>query len=180
MLVRIGKCRVQLVLGDITQQQVDVIVNAANPEMTGGSGVDGAIHQAGGPDIMQDTDARHPDGCPVGEAVESVAGLLPARHVIHTVGPVWRGGRDGEPAALASCYRKTLQLAVKLECKSVAFPAISTGVYGYPLDLAANVALKSVVDFLKWHKQPGEVRFILFGEGAFGAFARSLELQTGS
>ncbi|MCH2203869.1 MAG: O-acetyl-ADP-ribose deacetylase [Fuerstiella sp.] len=177
MLVQIGKCRLQLVQGDITQQQVDAVVNAANAQLAGGGGVDGAIHRAGGPDIMRDTDARYPDGCFPGEAVASVAGLLPAAHLIHTVGPVWRGGRDGEPAALASCYRKSLQLTVDLGCKSVAFPAISTGVYGYPLDLAANVALKSVIDFLKWHKQPDDVRFILFGEGAFGAFARSLEIQ---
>ena len=179
MLVRIGECRLHLMQGDITQQQVDAVVNAANSQLQGGAGVNGAIHAAGGPEIMQETDARYPDGCPTGEAVASVGGLLPASHVIHTVGPVWRGGRDGEPAALASCYRKSLQLAVDLDCKSVAFPAISTGVYGYPLDLAANVALKSVIDFLKWHKQPEDVRFVLFGEGTFGAFARSLEIQVG-
>lgn len=179
MLVRIGDCRLQLMQGDITRQEVDAIVNAANDQLAGGGGVDGSVHRAGGPQIMQDTDARYPDGCPTGEAVASVAGLLPASHVIHTVGPVWRGGRDGEPAAMASCVRRSLQLAVDLECKSVAFPAISTGVYGYPLDLAANVSLKSCIDFLKWHKQPEEVRFVLFGEGAFGAFARSLEVQTG-
>ena len=137
--------------------------------------MDGAIHAAGGPDIMRDTNARYPDGCPTGEAVASVAGRLSAKYVIHTVGPVWRGGRDGEPAALASSYRRSLQLAVDLGCKSVAFPAISTGVYGYPVDLAANVALKSCIDFLKWHKRPDEVRFVLFGEGAFGAFGRSLQ-----
>ena len=177
MQVHIGKSLLSLLQGDITEQRVDAIVNAANEQLAGGSGVDGAIHRVGGPGIMQDTAARHPDGCPTGEAVVSVAGHLPAEHVIHTVGPVWHGGREGEPAALASCYRRSLQLAVKLDCKSVAFPAISTGVYGYPLDLAANVALKSVIDFLKWHKQPGEVRFVLFGEGAWGAFARSLEIQ---
>ncbi len=178
MLVRIGKCRLQLLQGDITQQRVDAIVNAANNKLAGGSGVDGAIHEAGGPEIMQDTDARYPDGCATGEAVASVAGHLPASHVIHTVGPVWRGGKVNEPAELASCYRRSLQLAVDLDCKSVAFPAISTGAYGYPLDLAANVALKSAIDFLKWHKVPQEVRFVLWGEGAFGAFARSLEIQT--
>ena len=177
MLVRIGKCRLQLMQGDIAQQKVDAVVNAANEQLAGGSGVDGAIHAAGGPEILQDTAARYPQGCPTGEAVASVGGLLAAAHVIHTVGPVWRGGRDGEPAALASCYRKSLQLAVELDCKIVAFPAISTGAYGYPLDLAANVALKSAIDFLKWHKVPEEVRFVLFGEGALGAFARSLEIQ---
>ena len=179
MLARIGECRLQLMQGDITQQNVDAIVNAANEQLAGGGGVDGAIHEAGGPEIMKDTDARYPNGCPTGEAVASSAGLLQASYVIHTVGPIWRGGRNGEPAMLASCCRRSLQLAVDLHCKSVAFPAISTGVYGYPLDLAANVALKSCIDFLKWHKQPKEVRFILFGEGTFGAFARSLEIQAG-
>jgi len=177
MMVRIGKCRLQLIQGDITRQQVDAIVNAANSRLAGGSGVDGAIHRAGGPEIRKDTDTRYPDGCPTGEAVASVPGHLSAQHLIHTVGPIWRGGRDGEPAALASCYGRSLKLAVDLGCESVAFPAISTGAYGYPLDLAANVSLKSCIDFLKWHKQPGEVRFVLSGEGAFGAFGQSLELQ---
>ena len=177
MLVRIGKSRLQLVQGDITQQEVDAIVNAANTDLAGGGGVDGAIHAAGGPDIMSDTEVRYPEGCPTGDAVASVAGRLSAKYVIHTVGPIWRGG-EGEPADLASAYRQSLQLVVDLGCKSVAFPAISTGVYGYPLDLAANVALKSCIDFLKWHKKPDEVRFVLFGEGAFGAFGRSLEAQT--
>ena len=177
-MVQIGNCRLQLVRGDITRQQVDAIVNAANSRLAGGGGVDGAIHRAGGPEIMKDTNERYTDGCPTGEAVVSVAGHLPARHVIHTVGPVWRGGRDGEPGALASCYRKSLQLAVRLGCESIAFPAISTGAWGYPMDLAANVALKSCIDYLKWHKQPAEVRFILFGEGAWGAFGLALEQQS--
>ena len=175
MLVRIGKSTLQLLQGDITEQRVDAIVNAANSQLAGGAGVDGAIHRSGGPDIMADTNQKHPEGCPTGSAVASVAGRLSAKFVFHAVGPVWRGGKEGEPAQLSSAYRSCLKLAVENNCESIAFPAISTGVYGYPLDLAANVSLQTCIDFLKWHKQPDEVRFILFGEGAFGAYARSLE-----
>lgn len=175
MLVNISGCKLNLLQGDITEQQVDAIVNAANSSLAGGGGVDGAIQSAGGPAIMQDTNAQYPDGCPTGNAVASVAGNLSAKFVFHAVGPVWRGGREGEPALLQSAYRKCLQLAVKHECQSIAFPAISAGAYGYPLDMAANVALKTVTDFQKWHKKPPEVRFVLFSEGDYGAFARSLE-----
>lgn len=174
MIVRIGNSKLQLVQGDITQQHVDAIVNAANAQLAGGGGVDGSIHAAGGPQIMAETDEKHPEGCPTGSAVASNAGRLSAKYVFHAVGPMWRGGREGEPALLQSSYRKCLQLAIDLDCQSIAFPAISTGVYGYPIDLAANVSLQTCIDFLKWHKQPGEVRFILFSEGAFGAYARSL------
>lgn len=177
MQVNVSGCTLKLLQGDITEQQVDAIVNAANSELAGGGGVDGAIHRAGGPAIMADTDQKYPEGCATGSAVASVAGLLSAQFVFHAVGPVWRGGRDGEPALLSSAYRKSLQLAVEYDCESVAFPAISTGVYGYPIDLAANVALKTCIDFQKWHKAPREVRFVLFSEGAYGAFARSLEIQ---
>ena len=175
MLVNISGCRLQLLQGDITEQQVDAIVNAANASLAGGSGVDGAIQSAGGREIMEDTDARYPEGCPTGSAVASVAGNLSAKYVFHAVGPIWRGGKQDEPALLASAYRKCMQLAVELDCQSIALPAISSGAYGYPLDLAANVALKSVTDFQKWHKKPADVRFILFTEGIYGAFARSLE-----
>ncbi len=175
MLVKIGNCRLQLLQGDITEQQVDAIVNAANSQLAGGGGVDGTIHRAGGPEIMADTDAKYPEGCPVGSAVASTAGQLSSKYVFHAVGPVWKGGRSEEPVQLASAYRSCLQLAVEMKCSTIAFPAISTGVYGYPLDLAANVSLKTCIDFVKWHKQPDEVRFVLFGEGAFGAYCRSLE-----
>jgi O-acetyl-ADP-ribose deacetylase len=175
MIVNIGKCRLELVQGDITQQQVDAIVNAANSGLSGGSGVDGAIHLAGGPAIMQETQLKYPEGCATGSAVASTAGDLSARYVFHAVGPIWRGGRDGEPALLASAYRACLKLAVELQCQSIAFPAISTGVYGYPLDLAAGNSLKTTTDFIKWHKAPALVRFVLFGSGAFGAYARALE-----
>jgi O-acetyl-ADP-ribose deacetylase (regulator of RNase III) len=175
MRVNVSGCTLELLQGDIVEQTANAIVNAANSALAGGAGVDGAIHAAGGPAIMGDTKAKYADGCPTGSAVESVPGLLSARHVIHAVGPVWNGGKDGEPELLSSAYRKCLQLAVDHDCESIAFPAISAGVYGYPVDLAANVALKTCIDFQKWHKQPREVRFVLFSEGVFGAFARSLD-----
>lgn len=177
MQVNISGCTLQLLQGDITEQHVDAIVNAANSALAGGGGVDGAIHDAGGPSIMEDTQQRYPDGCPTGDAVESTAGNLSAKFVFHAVGPIWRGGRDEEAAQLSSAYRKCLQLAVQHECKSIAFPAISTGAFGYPVDLAANVALKTAIDFQKWHKAPQEIRFVLFSEGIYGAFARSLDIQ---
>ena len=176
MLANISGCSLQLLVGNITEQTADAIVNAANSELAGGSGVDGAIHAAGGPAIMEDT-ARYSEGCPTGGAVRSVAGNLSAQHVFHAVGPVWRGGKEGEPEHLASAYRSCMKLAVEHDCESIVFPAISAGAYGYPLDLAANIAIKATTDFQKWHKQPSEVRFVLFSEGVYGAFARALETQ---
>ncbi len=175
MMVSIGKCRLELLQGDITRQQADVIVNAANSALATGGGVDGAIHEAGGPAILADLQEKYPDGCPTGSAVVSVAGHLSARYVFHAVGPIWRGGRHQEPALLASAYRSCLKQVMELQCHSVVFPAISTGIYGYPPDLAANNALKTTIDFLKWHKAPELVRFVLYGSGAFGAWARALE-----
>lgn len=175
MLVKIGQCSLELVEGDITQQHVDVIVNAANSELAGGGGVDGAIHRAAGPEIMAETSSRYPDGCPTGSAVPTSAGNLSAKYIFHAVGPVWKGGKSGEPAQLASAYRTCLKLAVDLQCQSIAFPALSAGAYGYPMDLAASNALKTVIDFVRWHKTPTQVRFVLFGAGAFGAWCRALE-----
>lgn len=177
MQVNISGCQLKLMQGNITEQHVDAIVNAANSRLAGGGGVDGAIQSAGGPAIMEDTNLRFPDGCPTGSAVESTAGNLSARFVFHAVGPIWRGGKENEPVLLQSAYRKCLQLAADHDCQTIAFPAISAGAYGYPLDLAANVAVKTVTDFQKWHKKPTEVRFVLFTEGIYGAFARSLEEQ---
>lgn len=177
MQVNICGCRLQLLQGDITEQSVDAIVNAANSELAGGAGVDGAIHRAGGPDIMEDTRQNHPEGCPTGSAVASVAGHLSAKFVFHAVGPIWKGGREGEPEQLSSVYRSCLKLAVEHNCASIAFPAISTGAYGYPVDLAANVSLKTCIDFQKWHKAPRDLRFVLFSEGMYGAWVRSLESQ---
>ena len=178
MRVQFGPCRVELIQGDVTQQEVDAVVNAANSSLAGGGGVDGAIHAAAGPSVMEETDRRYPDGCPTGSAVASSAGNLPAKRLFHAVGPVWRGGMHGEPSLLKSAYHTCLELAVEHDCDSIAFPAISTGVYGYPMDLAAEHSLTTVRDFLGSNQKPSLVRFVLFDAGAFGAFARVLESMT--
>jgi len=157
---------------------VDVIVNAANAQLAGGGGVDGAIHRRGGPEIMRDTDARYPHGCPTGSAVISTAGQLDAKHVIHAVGPVWGGGQRGEAELLAAAYRRSLELAVEHGCRSVALPALSTGAYRYPMDQAARVALSTALDFLSENGRPELIRFVLFDAGAYGAFAAALEELT--
>jgi O-acetyl-ADP-ribose deacetylase (regulator of RNase III) len=154
---------------------VDAIVNAANSTLAGGGGVDGAIHHRGGPDILAETRQRYPAGCPTGSAVISGAGKLAAKYVIHAVGPVWHGGDSGEPELLARVHRKCLELAVGHECHSVAFPAISTGVFGYPLEQAAHVALDSTITFLKENEKPNLVRFVLFGEDAYHSFEQVLK-----
>ncbi len=180
MLVQFGTCRLELVQGDITRQQVDAIVNAANAQLAGGGGVDGAMHRAAGATLMQETRTRYPQGCKTGDAVATSAGELRAKFVFHAVGPVWRGGYHGEPKLLASAYRRCLELAVENGCESIAFPAISTGVYGYPMDLAADVALRAARDFLMEKGKPKLVRFVLFDGGSYGAFARVLESLIGS
>ncbi len=178
MRVQVVNQRLELVQGDITAQQVDAIVNAANSRLAGGGGVDGAIHRCGGPAIMAETRKKYPHGCPTGSAVISGAGNLPAKYVIHAVGPVWRGGQKGEAELLAGAYRRALELAVEHDCRSVAFPALSTGAYGYPMDQAAHVALCTAIEFLKEHGRPELVRFVLFDQGAYGAFAAALEELT--
>jgi O-acetyl-ADP-ribose deacetylase (regulator of RNase III) len=165
----------ELAQGDITQEAVDAIVNAANSGLAGGGGVDGAIHRRGGPEIMRETDARYPNGCPTGSAVISGAGNLPARYVIHAVGPVWSGGTRGEAELLAGAIRRALELARDHDCQSIAIPAISTGIYGYPLDQGAKVMLLAAANFLKIEQRPALVRFMLFGEEALAAFAGALE-----
>lgn len=180
MRVAIAGRTLELALGDITEQAVDVIVNAANSRLAGGGGVDGAIHRRGGPEIMAETDRRYPEGCPTGSAVISGAGKLPARHVVHAVGPVWAGGRRGEEQLLGSAYQRSLELADEHGAKSIALPALSTGAYGYPLDLASRVALAAASEFLGQAKNIELVRFVLFGEGAYGAFAQALEELTGA
>lgn len=175
MLVQFGTCRIELVQGDITRQQVDAIVNAANQDLMGGGGVDGAIHRAGGPTLMEETRAKYPDGCPTGSAVATTAGRLSARFVFHAVGPVWRGGVAGEADLLSSAYRRCLELAVEHSCRSIAFPALSTGAYGYPMDLAAERSLMTAREFLLEQQRPEMIRFVLFDGGSFGAFARALE-----
>ena len=178
MVVQFGDCRIELVQGDITQQQIDAIVNAANSRLGGGGGVDGAIHRAGGPSLMRETRDLYPDGCPTGSAVATTAGNLQAQFVFHAVGPVWRGGQHGEPELLASAFRRCLTLADENNCRSIAFPAISTGVYGYPVDLAAEASIGVVRDFLIDKETPKTVKFVLFDQGSYGAFARVLESMT--
>lgn len=166
---------VELVQGDIAEQEADAIVNAANSRLAGGGGVDGAIHRRGGPEIMAETDRLYPQGCPTGSAVISGAGDLPARHVIHAVGPVWHGGGRGEAEQLAAAYRRALELAAEHDCRSIALPALSAGAYGYPLDGAARVALATVRDFLQTHAAPQLARFVLFGPEAYQAFETALK-----
>ena len=175
MFRHIAQSKIELVQGDITSQEVDAIVNAANSALAGGGGVDGAIHRAAGPVLMQQTRERYPQGCATGDAVVTDAGKLNAKHVFHAVGPVWRGGSANEKSLLASAYRRCLELADEHACASIAFPAISTGVYGYPKDLAAEVSLATVREHLLQQPQPALVRFVLFDGGSFGAFARVLE-----
>lgn len=179
MILHVGNCRLELAIGDITRQQVDAIANAANAQLAGGGGVDGAIHRAAGPSLMRETQEKYPRGCAVGDAVLTSAGQLLAKFVLHAVGPVWRGGMHQEPALLSSAYRRCLELAREQGCTSLAFPAISTGVYGYPKDLAAQISLDTVRAFLLEHQQPELVRFVLFDEGSYGAYARVLEQYLG-
>jgi O-acetyl-ADP-ribose deacetylase (regulator of RNase III) len=175
MQVHIGSCVLELTTGDITRQSTDAIVNAANRQLAGGGGVDGAIHRAGGPSIMAETRQRYPQGCAIGDAVMTGAGQLPARYVIHAVGPIWRGGQHREAVLLASAYQQSLSVAVAQPCHSVAFPSLSTGAYGYPVALAAHTALSTVLAFLRAHQQPSCVRFVLFDHGTYTAYATALE-----
>jgi O-acetyl-ADP-ribose deacetylase len=164
----------ELVLGDIAAQEVDAIVNAANSGLAGGGGVDGAIHRAGGPAIMEETQRRYPAGCPTGSAVITSAGKLLAKHVIHAVGPVWRGGQAGEKELLASAYRTALELAAEHGCRSVALPALSTGAYHYPLDEAARVAITAAAIFLEQLLADSLLNQVLFSADALAAFERAL------
>jgi len=169
---------IELHQGDITLEQVDAIVNAANSALAGGGGVDGAIHRRGGPSIMDETERKYPDGCPTGSAVITAAGKLKAKHVIHAVAPVWGGGHGGEPELLAAAYRRSLELAVENNCQSIAFPSLGTGAYRYPVDQAARTALKTAIDFLNQEGRPPLVRFVLFDAGTYAAYAAALEELT--
>ncbi len=162
---------IELCRGDITRQQVDAVVNAANSRLAGGGGVDGAIHRAGGPAIMQE--CTKIGGCPAGEAVVTSGGNLPARHVIHTVGPVYRNGSSGEPDLLHNAYRNSLKKAEACGAKTVAFPSISTGVYGYPVEEASRVALSAVIDYLKGETCIERVVFVLFSEQDFETYCKA-------
>jgi O-acetyl-ADP-ribose deacetylase (regulator of RNase III) len=173
-----GRTRVRLVRGDITLQETDAVVNAANSSLMGGGGVDGAIHRAGGPAILSECmeirRTSYPAGLPTGEAVITGGGSLRARHVIHTVGPVWRGGGGGEEKLLAEAYRSSLRVARENGLRSVAFPSISTGAYGYPIERAARIALGAVKAVLEETPFLDEVVFVLFSEGDLEVYSRAL------
>jgi O-acetyl-ADP-ribose deacetylase (regulator of RNase III) len=167
-----GLGRIELAQGDITAHAADAIVNAGNSSLLGGGGVDGAIHRAGGPSILEE--CRRLGGCATGDAKATGAGDLPARHVIHTVGPVWQGGGAGEEELLASCHRRSLELAAELGCRTVAFPAISTGVYRFPVERAAPIALRTTAEGLACHETIERATFVLFSEGHLRVFERAL------
>ena len=164
----INKTILYLHRGDITEEETDAIVNAANSTLMGGGGVDGAIHSRGGPEILQECkrirETSHPDGLPAGEAVVTTAGALPARRVVHTVGPIWRGGDAEEPQILERAYRNSMRIAAEEGARTKAFPSISTGAYGYPTEAAARIALSAVIDEIRANDAFDEVRFVLFSE----------------
>lgn len=172
MQAQINRTTLELTRGNIVEQQVDAIVNAANTSLLGGGGVDGAIHRAAGPDLL--AECRTIGGCPTGEARITRGYRLPAHYVIHTVGPIYRGTPQ-DAKLLASAHRNSLQLAVAHGIRTIAFPAISTGVYGYPLNEAAHVALSTVIEFLQDNTQLELVRFVLWDQTAFEAFSRTLK-----
>ncbi len=167
-MTMIGNSRIHLSLGDITEQRTDAIVNAANSTLMGGGGVDGAIHRKGGPEILEECRSirktKWPEGLPTGEAVVTSGGRLKAKMVIHTVGPVWKGGNEGETELLAKAYGNCLDLALEMHIRSISFPSISTGAYGYPIEKASRIALTNVLDFIKEHNGIDEVHFVLHSQ----------------
>ncbi len=176
MMIMINQTRLSLLQGDITEQDVDAIVNAANSSLMGGGGVDGAIHRAGAPAILEECKkiVAQQGRLPAGQAVITTGGNLRARYVIHTVGPVWQGGDSGEAGILASAYLESLKLAVAQGINSISFPSISTGAYGYPLDKAARVALETVIGFLESNATLQSVNFILFDRGTYNIYQEML------
>jgi O-acetyl-ADP-ribose deacetylase (regulator of RNase III) len=165
---------IELVLGDITEQEVDAIVNAANPSLLGGGGVDGAIHRAGGTSILEECSLL--GGCDPGDVKPTSGGALPAKHVLHAVGPIWRGGGEAEAELLASCHRRAIELADELGCRSVAFPAISTGAYGYPVELAAPVAIAATREALAAHPAVEVARFVFRDDLTLAAYRAPLQV----
>lgn len=167
-----GKTTLRAIRQDITKLKVDVIVNAANSSLLGGGGVDGAIHRAAGPDLLGE--CRVLGGCNSGDAKLTAGHRLPAKHIIHTVGPVWRGGTDGEPELLASCYQRCIELAASKGAVSVAFPSISTGIYAYPIELAATIAVRSVRSALAESRSIREIMFCCFSTADLHVYADTL------
>jgi O-acetyl-ADP-ribose deacetylase (regulator of RNase III) len=165
--------RVSLLEGDITKVQVDAIVNAANTSLLGGGGVDGAIHRAAGTELL--AECRTLGGCPTGEARITAGYRLPAKHVIHTVGPIWGGGDRGEPELLALCYRNSLALATKHQVRNIAFPAISCGIYGYPIQDACQIAVRETLAYLDTNELPESVTFVCFGREIYDAYQAALD-----
>ncbi len=173
MEVKINKGILSLIEGDITKQDTEAIVNAANKSLRGGGGVDGAIHRAGGPKILEE--CIKIGGCETGEAVITTGGNLKARYIIHTVGPIYKDGKHGEPLLLESCYRNSLKLASSRGIKSIAFPSISTGAYGYPMEKASEIALRIAMDYLNKHTDIELIRFVLYGREAYEIYERRLK-----
>ncbi|MEM2117906.1 MAG: O-acetyl-ADP-ribose deacetylase [Candidatus Bathyarchaeia archaeon] len=174
---QIGKAKICLVQGDITEMDTDAIINAANSTLMGGGGVDGAIHRKGGPKILEECKriraTEWPEGLPTGKAVITSGGNLKAKYVIHTVGPVWHGGNSGEPELLADAYRNSLKLAVTKGLKTIAFPSISTGAYGYPIEKACPIALETVKEFLEKEDKITKVIFVLFSTHDFEVYKKT-------
>jgi O-acetyl-ADP-ribose deacetylase (regulator of RNase III) len=176
----INKTKISLKKGDITKQTTDAIVNAANSSLMGGGGVDGAIHHAGGPDILDQCKSiiEKIGRLPTGQAAITSGGDMQAKYVIHTIGPIWDGGKNDEPRLLASAYRESLKGALEINIKTVSFPSISTGIYGYPVKQAAMVALKTVIDFVKTNDSLEEIVFVLFDNSTYDAYAQALKSLT--
>jgi len=170
--------KIEIIKGDITKIKVDAIVNAANSSLMGGGGVDGAIHRAGGPAILEECSkiVARQGGCKTGEAVITTAGKLPASFVTHTVGPVWNGGNKNEEVKLAACYKNSLKLALDNDCKTIAFPNISTGIYGFPKDLAAKISVKAVAEFLSTSNDIDQVLLVCFDSENFELLKNQIEL----
>ena len=177
MQKQFAQTTLKLIQGDITKVEVEAIVNAANEKLVGGGGVDGAIRRAGGEEVVKECDeirARQ-GGCPTGKAVITTGGNLPAQYIIHTVGPIWSGGNADEAKLLASCYKESLQLAAENEVKSIAFPSISTGVYGYPTEKASAVALETIRDLAESNAtMPEQIQFVLFDDATYSCYADAL------
>jgi len=173
MEIVVGKSVLALKRGDITKEAVDAIVNAANNSLLGGGGVDGAIHRAGGPAILEE--CRKLGGCETGDAKITTGGKLPAKHVIHTVGPVWHGGNRNEDKLLASAYRRSMEVAGQNKIRTIAFPSISTGAYGFPIDRASRIAIRTVADYLKDHPEIERATFVLFSEHDLGVYEAALK-----